>query len=296
MCDDLTNLDQEAFLVNAGISRRKFGKLGAGVALATMLPPVANAQDVVEQDVLIDMDGGKEGGNKADAYFVHPSEGRYAAVIVWPDIMGIRPAFRSMGKRLAQSGYAVLVVNPYYRTVKGQVTPDGGSFADPEVRAILLPYARTLSHQTAVADGRDFVRFLDAQAVVDTKRKIGTTGYCMTGSYPLLLAADQPDRIGAGGSFHSGALVQEAEDSPHLLIPKISASMLIAIAENDHERRPDEKGILEASFKAANVDAEIEVYEGAMHGWCPPDSRVYNEVMAEKAWARMLALFEKRLA
>jgi len=291
MCDEQTNKEQEEYLSKvAGLTRRKFGKLGAGAALATMLPPVANAQDVVEQEVLIDMQGGK-----ADAYFIHPAEGQHAAVIIWPDVMGIRPAFRSMGKRLAQSGYAVLVVNPYYRMVKGQVTPDGGSFADPEVRAVLMPYARALSPETAVADGRDFLKFLDAQTVVDTRRKAGTAGYCMTGSYVIRLAAAMPDRIGAGASFHGGRLVTDKADSPHLLAPKVKAGLLIAIAENDHERAPDTKGILEESFTAANVDAEIEVYEEAMHGWCPPDSRVYNETMAEKAWNRMLDLFDREL-
>lgn len=292
MCDDLTNEEQQEFLSgDQGVTRRKFGKLGAGVALATMLPPVARAETVVEQDVLIDMTDGQ-----ADAYFVHPKEGKHAAVIIWPDIMSIRPAFRAMGKRLAQSGYAVLVVNPYYRTVKGQVTPDGGSFADPEIRAMLLPYAGTLSPATAVSDGRDFAQFLDAQDVVDTNRKMGVTGYCMTGSYAIRLAADMPDRIGAGGSFHGGGLVTDEDNSPHLLAPKVKAGLLIAIAENDHDRTPESKAILEESFELADVEAEIEVYEGAMHGWCPPDSRVYNEAQAEKAWSRMLAMFERELA
>lgn len=291
MCDDLTNKDQQEYLSNGeGLTRRKFGKLGAGIALATMLPPVANAQDVVEQDVLIDMAEGK-----ADAYFVHPAEGMHAAVIIWPDIMSIRPAFRAMGKRLAQSGYAVLVVNPYYRTVKGQVTPDGGSFADPKIREMLIPYARTLSPATAVSDGRDFAQFLDAQEAVDTGRKMGVTGYCMTGSYAIRMAADMPDRVGAGGSFHGGGLITDGDDSPHLLAAQVKAGLLIAIAENDHERTPETKGILEESFDMADVEAEIEVYEGAQHGWCPPDSRVYNEVQAEKAWSRMLALFERKL-
>lgn len=292
MCDEQTNKEQKAYLSKQkGLTRREFGMLGAGIALATMLPPLANAQDVVEQDVTIDMAEGT-----ADGYFVHPASGQHAAVIMWPDVMGIRPAFRAMGKRLAESGYAVLVVNPYYRTYEGQITPDGKSFADPEIREMLMPYAMSLSPETAVSDGKDFVNWLDAQSSVDSNKMIGTAGYCMTGSYVMRLAAAIPDRIGAGGSFHGGGLVTDKDDSPHLLASKIKAGLLIAIAENDDEKEPDAKGVLRSSLDAANVNAEIEVYEGAMHGWCPPDSRVYNEAMAEKAWSRLLALFERELA
>lgn len=291
MCDELTEKDNEAYLKRQGITRRNFGKLGASAALATMIPPVANAQDVTEHEVMIETPDGM-----ADAYFVHPSSGKHAAVMVWPDVLGIRPAFRAMGKRLAQSGYSVLVVNPYYRTNKGSVIEEGESFGDPDVRAKLQPHRGSLSTQTAVSDGAAFVAYLDKQDAVDTSRKIGVTGYCMTGSYTMRIAAAVPDRIGAGGSFHGGGLVRDAADSPHLLIPKTKAGFLIAIAENDDEKDPEAKTTLREAFDAANVEAEIEVYAGAMHGWCPLDSPVYNETQAERAWSRMLALFEKNLA
>lgn len=291
MCDELTVKDSEKYLQKNGLSRRDFGKISAGAALATMLPPVANAQTVTEQEVQIETPDGI-----ADAYFVHPSEGKHAAVIIWPDIMSIRPSFRLMGKRLAEAGYSVLVVNPYYRTVNGRITPEGGQFSDPAIRGILMPHARSLSPETCVTDGRAYVKFLDQQASVDTSRKIGTTGYCMTGSYTFRLAADMPDRIGAGGSFHGGGLATDSKDSPHLLASKIDGGMLIAIAENDDEKDPQAKILLREAFDAAEAEAEIEVYEGAIHGWCPPDSAVYNEAQAERAWARLLVLFEKHLS
>lgn len=291
MCDELTVKDSDAYLKKNGLSRRDFGKMGAGAALVAMLPPVANAQTVTEQEVQIETPDGM-----ADAYFVHPSEGKHAAVIVWPDIMSIRPSFRLMGKRLAEAGYSVLVVNPYYRTVNGRITPEGGQFRDPAIREILMPHARSLSPETCLTDGRAYVKFLDQQTSVDTSRKIGTTGYCMTGSYTFRLAADMPDRIGAGASFHGGGLVTDAEDSPHLLVSKIDGGMLIAIAENDDEKEPEAKTVLREAFDAADAETEIEVYEGAIHGWCPPDSAVYNEVQAERAWARLLVLFETYLS
>ncbi len=291
MCDEFTEKDNEAYFRKLGLTRREFSKLGMGAALAMMLPPVANALDIVEEDVLVETPDGM-----ADCYFVRPAIGAHAAVIVWPDIMGIRTSFRMMGKRLAESGYSVLVVNPYYRTAKGPVIEDGESFGEPAVRERLMPHARSLSPETCVSDGRAFVKYLDNQPSVDTGRKIGTTGYCMTGSYTMRLAAAMPDRIGAGGSFHGGGLASDSPNSPHLLVPQMKAGFLIAIAENDDEKDPDAKVLLRKAFDEAGLNAEIEVYEGTLHGWCPPDSRVYNKAQAERAWTQLLALFERELA
>lgn len=291
MCDEQTARDVEEYLRRNALTRREFGKRGAGVALAMMLPQVANALDVVEQEIMVETPDGM-----ADCYFVHPASGRHAAVIVWPDIVGIRQAFRDMGRRLAESGYSVLVVNPYYRTVKGAVVPEGLGFRALGVRDLLMPHARSLSPETCVTDGRAFVEYLDQQESVDTNRKIGTTGYCMTGSYTLRLAAAMPDRIGAGGSFHGGGLATDKEDSPHLLVSKMKAGFLIAIAANDDERDPNAKVLLREAFDANDVSAEIEVYADTLHGWCPPDSAVYNEAQAERAWSRLLDLFERELS
>ncbi len=291
MCDELTVKDNEEFLRKRDLTRRDFNKSAASVALTLMLPAVAHAMEVAEEEVLVDTPDGM-----ADCYFVHPVEGAHAAVIVWPDVMGIRTSFRMMGKRLAESGYSVLVVNPYYRTAKGAVIEDGESFGTPAVRERLMPHARSLSPETCVADGRAFVKYLDAQPSVDTNRKIGTTGYCMTGSYTMRLAAAMPERIGAGGSFHGGGLATDNDNSPHLLASKMQAGFLIAIAANDDGKDPKAKVLLREAFDNAGVSAEIEVYEDTLHGWCPPDSAVYNEAQAERAWSRLLALFERELA
>jgi carboxymethylenebutenolidase len=291
MCDELTEKDSADFLRKHGVTRRDFSKGAVGVAFSMMLPAVANALNVVEEEVQIETPDGV-----ADCYFVHPADGAHAAVLVWPDIMGIRTSFRLMGKRLAESGYSTLVVNPYYRTAVGPVIEDGESFGEPAVRERLMPHAMLLSPETCVSDGRAFVDYLDAQVSVDTNRKIGTTGYCMTGSYTMRMAAAMPERIGAGGSFHGGGLVTDSNDSPHLLAPQIQAGLLIAIAANDDEKEPHAKVMLREAFDSAGVSAEIEVYEDTLHGWCPPDSRVHNEVQAERAWSRLMALFERELA
>ena len=191
-----------------------------------------------------------------------------------------------MGKRLAEAGYAVLTVNPFYRSIKGQ----------PATREDAFSYARTLSATTHVSDAKAFVAWLDAQDAVDTRRKIGTTGYCMGGAIVMRTAATLPERIRAGCSFHGGGLTTTNADSPHLLIPKMKASMLIAMADNDDQKEPTSKDILREAFDDAKVSAEIEVYQGANHGWMPPDSQNHNAAAAERGWARKLALFKKALA
>ena len=291
MCDEHTQEDVDEFLSRSGMTRRQFGRLSAAVGVAMMLPPVANAQDVTEIDVEVATpDGG------ADCYFVHPSAGRHPAVLVWPDIRGLRPAFRAMGKRLAQSGYSVLVVNPFYRDARSPVVGEGASFGQPETRNIVLLMAGNLNAETHFTDARAFVSFLDQQAAVDTGRKIGTTGYCMGGPMVMRTVAAMPDRLGAGATFHGGGLATDADDSPHLLIPNTTAHMLHCVAANDDENDPAAKNTLREAYAAAGIPAEIEVYEGTLHGWCPPDSQVYNEAQAERAWSRLLVLFESALA
>jgi carboxymethylenebutenolidase len=215
-------------------------------------------------------------------------------VLVWPDIFGLRPAFKTMGKRLAESGYAVLTVNPFYRQQKAPTAPAGANMSDPEVRNKLFAMMNALTPETHVTDAKAFFSWIDQQASVDARKKAGTTGYCMGGPITMRTAASLPDRIGAGASFHGGGLVTDKPDSPHLLVPKMKAQYLFAIAQNDDQQQPDAKTVLKDTFAKANLKAEIEVYP-AQHGWCPPDGRVYDHDQAEKAWGRMLALFKTAL-
>jgi carboxymethylenebutenolidase len=275
----------------AALSRRQFGALSVGAGLTSLLPPLANGAEVTGSDVDIQTPDGT-----CDAYFVHPLKGTHPGILVWPDIFGLRPAFKQMSARLAGSGYSVLVVNPFYRVKKAPTSPPSPDFDDPDVKKMLMGLMGTLSPQTAVTDAKAFIPWLDQQSTVSKKRKMATTGYCMSGPFTMRTAAAFPDRIGAGASFHGGGLVTEKSDSPHLLIPQMKAQYLIAIAENDDQKQPEAKTVLRESFSKAHLSAEIEVYAGTMHGWCPTDSRVYNHDQAEKAWARQLALFEKALA
>lgn len=287
MCDqDHFEDDRKQFEALGSVTRKQFGMmLGAGMAM--MLPQVANAAAVTESDVSVMTPDGT-----ADCYFVHPASGTAPGVLIWPDIFGLRPAFRQMGKRLAESGYSVLVVNPFYRVKKAPTAEAGSATPIPQ----LMPLAQALNETTQTTDAKAFIGWLDQQASVAKNRKIGTQGYCMGGPIAFRTSAAVPNRVGAVASFHGGGLVTDMANSPHLQASKTKAQFLIAIAANDDMRNPKEKDVLKETFAKVNLLAEIEVYTGSAHGWCPPDSQVYNEPMAEKAWGRLLALYGKALA
>ena len=287
MCDqdDFEN-DRLEYESLGRVTRKQFGiMLGAGMTM--MLPEVANAVTVTELDVNVPTPDGT-----ADCYFVHPGSGTAPGVLMWPDIFGLRPAFRQMGKRLAESGYSVLVVNPFYRTKKAPTADAGAATPIQQVR----PLAESLNESTQMTDAKAFIGWLDGQAPVAKNRKMGTQGYCMGGPMAFRTAAAMPGRIGAVATFHGGGLVTDKPDSPHLEAAKSKAQFLIAIASNDDARSPNDKTVLKETFSKAGLPAEIEVYADAAHGWCPPDSHVYNEPQAEKAWKRLLVLYGNALA
>src|SRR5438309_932681 len=206
MCDqDHFEKDRQDYeALGLVITRRQFGvMLGAGIAM--MLPQVANAVTVTETEVTVTTPDGA-----ADCYFVHPESGTNPGVLVWPDIFGLRPAFRQMGKRLAESGYSVLVVNPFYRVKKA---PTAESGATTPLQG-LMPLARALNETTQTTDAKAFIGWLDQQPSVAKNRKIATQGYCMGGPIALRTAAAVPDRVGAVASFHGASLVTDQPNSP----------------------------------------------------------------------------------
>ena len=287
MCDqDHFEDDKSDYEAKGLVTRRQFGVLlGAGVAM--MLPRVVNAVTVTDGDVTITTPDGS-----CDSYFVHPASGTAPGVLLWPDIFGRRPAMHQMAKRLAESGFSVLVVNPFYRAQKAPTAAKGAATPIQE----LMPLARALNETTHMTDAKAFIAWLDQQPSVAKNKKIGTQGYCMGGPIAFRTSAAVPDRVGAVASFHGGGLVTDQPNSPHLQASKTKAQFLVAVAANDDQRAPTEKDVLKETFAKVNLPAEIEVYTGAAHGWCPPDSGVYNEPQAEKAWSRLLALYQKALA
>ncbi len=274
------------------MGRREFGALvlGAGVAVAAGSAQGAALAVKTEEVTIKTPDG------LCDAVLTHPGSGAFPGVLIWPDAMGLRPAFRDMATRLAAEGYAVLVPNPFYRTAKAPVFGPDFDFNKPEDRAKLPALMGPLQMiGAAERDTTAFISFLDSNAAVRKSSKIGTNGYCMGGPLTMRTAATAPDRIGAAGSFHGGSLVTDKPESPHLLIPRIKAKYVFAVAENDDKAQPDAKTVLKASFEAVKNPADIEVYTGAMHGWCVPGGQVYNQALAERAWTKLLALYKKEL-
>jgi carboxymethylenebutenolidase len=283
------------------LARREFVGLSVAAGLAASAGSAeAAGLEVVETDVEI-----KTPDGTCDAAFIHPKSGTHPGVLLWPDAFGLRPWTREMGKRLAAEGYSVLVPNPFYRVSKAPFT-DGSTFnfQNQADMAKLRPLMASVNAPgNPEKDAVAYVGFLDAQKEVNKSKKIGTQGYCMGGPLVIRTAAVLPNRIGAGASFHGGNLVNNTPESPHLLAPKIKARMYFGIATSDDVQQPDAKDKLREAFAAAKVRAEIEVYPGTQHGWCMKDMPkqangmpIYNQADAERAWAKLLALYKAAIA
>jgi carboxymethylenebutenolidase len=274
---------------SSDLSRRGFTAISLAAGL-TATSAAAAETAVVETDVEI-----KTADGTCDGALFHPAgKGTWPAVLIWPDAGGLRPAFRDMGKRLAAQGYTVLVPNPFYRSTKASAMAPI-DFNNADDRARLTELRKPLTPDAVTRDGVTFVAFLDKQPATNKKAKAGVQGYCMGGPMTMQTAAALPGRIGAGGSFHGGGLVTDKPDSPHLLVPKIKANYYFGIASNDDQKQPDAKDKLKEAFAAVKRPAKIEVYDGAMHGWCVPGSAVYNQASAERAWGELLALYKTSL-
>ncbi|MEO7054473.1 MAG: dienelactone hydrolase family protein [Rhizomicrobium sp.] len=286
MCDEFIH---PGLVTDTRLSRRAFGTAALGATALAASPALAQS-NVVEKDVTVTTPDGT-----CDAVLFHPAEGTHAAVLVWPDIMGLRPAFRDLGKRLASQGYTVLVPNPFYRSIKGLAITGTANFSDPDTRARLTGYRQAMTDDGVDKDAIAYLGFLDAQSQTNKSKKVGVQGYCMGGSLSFRTAAAVSDRIGAVGSFHGGnGLVTDKPDSPHLLIAKTHASYLVCQAQNDDASNPKLKDALKAAFAAANRPATVEVY-AANHGWCVKGGAVYNEAEAERAWSNLGTLYKTNL-
>lgn len=294
MCDETDLAGWDDRLAAKGLSRRDFGLMGGAAALAACSGTVTAGSDtgsasgLTENMVLIDTLEGE-----MDAFFVHPSEGKHPAVILWPDIASLREAKRVMARRLAAEGYVVLVANPYYRDVQADQFTDMASFRADGGWQKVGPWRGKLSSDAVMADTDALVGWLDGQEVVDNTKGIGTQGYCMGGPFTVYSAHARPDRVKAAASFHGGGLVREDEASPHKILEK-GTSYLIAIAKNDDEKAPDDKTALREAADAGGIKAEIEVY-GGDHGWCVLDNPTYDQAEADRAWGRLLALYDSAL-
>ncbi len=295
-----TDHDHQGLIRDAGMTRRGF-VLGLGsLAAASSLGGTALAADavglgtkdanVVERDVEVPTPDGT-----ADAVLFHPpGKGQWPAVLVWPDILGLRPVFRELGRRLAAHGYTVLVPNPFYRSKRAPVVEGAFDFGNPADRAKVFALRGAMADAGIDRDSTAYLKFLDAQPQTNRKAKAGVQGYCMGGPLSFRAAAALPERIGAVASFHGGGLVTADPSSPHLLIGKTQAEFLVAVAKNDDAKEPTAKTVLTEAFKAASRPATVEVYQ-ANHGWCVFGGQSYDEPEAERAWAELGKLYARAL-
>ena len=281
----------QSFIVDTSITRRSVMLTMSAAAAAAGLPGCAfAAADVVESDVMVPTADGQ-----ADAVLLHPAgKGSWPAVLMWPDILGLRPVFREMGHRLAAAGYTVLVPNPFYRTKRGPAVTGSVDFSDPKQVQPLLDLKATLTDARVDRDADAFLKFLDAQKATNRRKGAGVQGYCFSGPFAFHTGAVRSDRIRAVATFHGGGLVTKEPTSPHLLIPKTKASFVVSIARNDDQKQPDAKDLLTAAFAAARRPAMVEVYP-ADHGWCVPGSQAYDAASAERAWSELLRLYRANL-
>jgi len=310
MCDEITEAENAHFFEHARLTRRAVS-LSAGATAALLItgcastsgssgqtpgpdperapPTTTTTAEVVSERVTIETPDGT-----AEGFFVSKKGGSHPGVLVWPDVAGLREAYETMATRLASAGYAVLVVNCYYRSSKLPIMKHFDEWRTDEGRAKIKPMREALTPERIAADGAAYVSWLDTRPEVDTKRKVATTGYCMGGPFTFHTAAAAKERVGVLASFHGGGLVTDDDTSPHLLLSKMGAAALVCIAENDDAREPEAKDTLKKAAADAGRTAEIEVYP-AQHGWCTIDSPVYDEAEAERAWSRMLAMFAGHL-
>ena len=295
-----TDHDHQGLIRDAGMTRRGFvlglgslaaaSSLGSTAMAADALAPGANGTNVVERDVEVPTPDGT-----ADAVLFHPAgKGQWPGVLVWPDILGLRPVFRELGRRLAAQGYTVLVPNPFYRSKRAPVVEGAFDFGNPADRAKVFALRGAMADAGIDNDSIAYLKFLDAQPQTNRRRKAGVQGYCMGGPLSFRAAAAVPDRIGAVASFHGGGLVTNEPSSPHLLVPKTRAEFLVAVAKNDDAKEPAAKDTLKAAFAAAGRPATVEVYQ-ANHGWCVFGGQSYDEAEAERAWAELGKLYARSL-
>lgn len=288
MCDDIIH---QGLIHDPTVSRRSFIVSSTAAVLLSSASAATGAK-VVEKNVDVPM----ASGLSDSALFYPEGKGPWPAVLVWTDILGLRPVFREMGSRLAAEGYVVLVPNPFYRNAKAPVVDGSFDFSKPEDRARVMPMAQALTADAVVSDAKSYVSFLDAQPQTNKKKKMGVQGYCMGGPPTFRTAATHSDRIGAAATFHGGGLVTDKPDSPHLLIPEMKAEVLCCVADNDDKRDPAAKDKLKEAFAAAHLKATVEVFDGCNHGWTVRGSQVYNEAGAERAWSELTALYKRNLS
>jgi carboxymethylenebutenolidase len=230
-----------------------------------------------------------------DAVLYHPDDGsRLPGVVFFTDIGGIRPSQREKAAELAAAGYVVLMPNVFYRTARSPVIGYPLNFDDDATMQRVNALREPLTPDALERDAAAYVDFLGASDFV-AHGPLGIVGYCFTGKLALIAAAVRPERVGAGASFHGGYLVTGEPSSPHLLLPRVKASLYFGHATEDRSMPAEAIATLDRALEAWGGRYESEVYDGARHSWTEPDSPAYNEPQARRAFEKLTSLFAETL-
>lgn len=235
-----------------------------------------------------------DGAARAFVFKPEQGQGPWPAVIFYMDAPAIRPALFEMGQRLANSGYYVLLPDMFWRVGPYEPIDLKTIRDDAHRREVFGKLMGSTDPERSMRDTGAFLDFLSGEADVKGQA-VGVTGYCMGGGLALRAAGTFPDRIVAAGAFHGGNLATDAENSPHLLVPKMKARILVAGADGDRSFDDAQCERLDQALKAAGVDAEVTIYRGAKHGYAPPDMPVYNVEASERHWRELTALLDGAL-
>ncbi|CAM3622654.1 dienelactone hydrolase family protein [Nocardiopsis rhodophaea] len=234
---------------------------------------------------------------RADAFAAFPDHGeRHPGVLLYTDAFGIRPVLEKMARELAEHGYYVLVPNFFYRHGPAPVIelPEHiGEEIRPAVFTQLMPLIEAHTTERALRDADSYLRFLTTQPEVSAG-PVAVTGYCMGAVLAMRTAAAHPEQVAAVAGFHPGSLVTDAPDSPHRLVPNLTARVHLGLAEND--LTPEALTELNRALDAADVGYTSEIYPGTVHGFTMADTDAFNPSGLQRHWDRLLPLLEGTLA
>ena len=231
----------------------------------------------------------------ADCEFFAPGEaGKWPGVIMYTDVLGVRPVFRDMARRLVGQGFCVLLPNLFYRASRLPVYAFPPKFGDEKTVARMNEVRPAAAADLIARDVGSYVTALLSRPQAKAP-EVGAVGYCMGGGIAMRTAAAAPDKVAAAASFHGSSLFTDKPDSPHLLLPMVKARLYFGFAIEDRTMPDDVVEKFKAALNAAGVKWAGEAYAGTKHGWCVKDHTVYNEAQAERAWAKTVLLFKETL-
>jgi carboxymethylenebutenolidase len=228
----------------------------------------------------------------ADALLFTPAgAGPWPAVLVFPDVSGLRPTYNEIGRELAAAGYVVLIPNAFYRSVRldGSAATAAPTLPPQETFARGQGWRALATDQAVMADTRAFLAWLDSRPEVDRSAPIAAIGYDIGAAHAFLAARAAPERIGAVAAIHPSAIATTRENSPHLFVRESRAAYLVQIAAPDDAREPDDKDLLRAALAEAGLTGTVEVVP-AEHGFAVPDQPGYDAAAAQDSRRKLLAL------